>query len=650
MCLCETWLKVNRLPSFINYSVFYTFREENRQGGGLAIIVRNDLCVKEKVLSDFPQGYLEVNAVTIHGVGLAVDIMNVYNPSCNVSQMEFESYFDQLCSPSVVLGDFNAHHIMWTSSGAHNVTGNNLVSSLLTFPDLSLVTPRDLPTYYHVPSRKFSTLDLCFISPVFLPSAQVDLQTDLGSDHTPILLSISFKPVCTSSKSRKRWIFGSEKCWNDWRCNLPDPDNVTDLSSSYSAFSANLLQASTTVFKQTSGYVTPHFSKVWWNSECSTLVAERHRCKNRFRRHPTIQNLIALRKAECLAKRAVKAAKVSSFRDFCGTLNRTTPPSVVWQRIGKLSNKSGNRVTGPLIKNGVLFVDPVAKTDLLASHFEELLNRNVHTVDSQTLLLPVTGAMLDDAPREYNRVFIMSELTFAISSLRNSAAGHDGIHNYMLKNLPDQYLDWALAIINLSFTETCIPGEWKLTVLNPIVKPGKPSDNTENFRPLSLLPCFAKLMEKLINRRLNFVLESTNSFSPSQCGFRKRLCTLDQISLFERVIKRTLATKAYCVSVFFDLSSAYDTVFHLGLLYKLSQRGVSGRLLRWIAEFLKDRRFHVFYEGRYSTVRSVSVGVPQGAILSPTLFNVMVAYIPHVPHVTMSEYADDILIYSMGWN
>ena len=79
-------------------------------------------------------------------------------------------------------------------------------------------------------------------------------------------------------------------------------------------------------------------------------------------------------------------------------------------------------------------------------------------------------------------------------------------------------------------------------------------------------------------------------------------------------------------------------------------RGIRGKMPRWLQEFLTDRHFKVYFEGSYSSTRPITTGVPQGAILSPTLFNVMISDIPRVRNVYVSEYADDILIYATGWN
>ena len=649
VCLCETWLVEDRLPAFVNYTSFFVCRPQ-RNGGGLAILARNDLCVARKNIDAFPDGHLECQAVSVSGVHDCIDILNVYNPLYNVSAEEYMFYFQQLTAPNIVVGDSNAHHGLWSSKGRSNVSGNNLITALYSFPDLCLLTPRDFHTYFHVPTRQFSTLDLCFLSSELFSLANLSSLDDLGSDHVPLLISLNFAPIIVKFQTRQRWIFGQNDQWAIWRAALPPSVPVADFQSNYDLFAERLLDASLHTFKMTSGCPSPKYSKVWWTARCSALISERKRAKNLFHRHPTNDNLIFLRQVEARVKSAVKTAKKDSFKQFCNVLNRCTPTSLIWQRIGQLRGKSPRQVTMPLVVGGTALTHPTDKANALADHYELLFNKSSHQVDSQTLLLPVSLALLDDSLCDYNSPITMAELSCAIQMSRATAPGHDLIHNTMFQNMPDDYREWALSICNQSFDSSSLLPSWKLAHLNPIVKPLKDASFCNNFRPLSLLQCFSKLMGRIINRRLNYHLESGSYFSRTQAGFRKRLCTFDQIARLEQVIRHSLATRSYCIAIFFDLSGAYDSIYHLGLLYKLSRRGVKGKLLRWVKDFLTERTFQVLLGGSLSSTRPITTGVPQGSVLSPTLFNVMLADLPSTPHVHMAEYADDIVVFATGWN
>ena len=191
VCLCETWLKDNFVPTFINYTTYFLNRP-SKQGGGIAILVRNDVPSLKKDIHLFQSGFLEVQAVTVLNLGSSIDILNIYNPNNIISLQEYEHYFSQLGGRSVIVGDFNAHNPMWDTNSSPNAAGNNLVDSLINFPEFCLLTPQNLPTYYHVPTRKHSTLDLCFVTSNLLSNSEVSLEADLGSDHTPTIIKINF--------------------------------------------------------------------------------------------------------------------------------------------------------------------------------------------------------------------------------------------------------------------------------------------------------------------------------------------------------------------------------------------------------------------------------------------------------------------------
>jgi hypothetical protein len=222
-----------------------------------------------------------------------------------------------------------------------------------------------------------------------------------------------------------------------------------------------------------------------------------------------------------------------------------------------------------------------------------------------------------------------------MTSLKNSSPGLDRVHNKHLSLLPPEYKSWLLKIFNESFTSGTVPHEWKTALIIPISKPNKALTSTNSYRPISLLSCVAKLMERLVNGRLNFFLEQNHSFRASQGGFRPRLSAIDQVTRLDTAIRDSLRSKSVLVVVFCDFSNAFDTVWHNGLLYKLSRCGVQGRMLRWLRDYLTGRSFKVFFEGEYSVLHGIKAGVPQGAILSPTLFNVVMSDIPSVPGVRL---------------
>ena len=648
VCLCETWLKENRLPNFINYKPFFLCRQ-NRPGGGIAILVRSDICVKKIDLVDYVNSVLEVQAVTIYSNDKKLDILNIYNPNVNVSVGEFEHYFGQLCQDKVIVGDFNAHNNMWDTNSIENSSGDSLCQVLLNDPNLCLLTPTNFPTYFHTATRKFSTLDLCFVSSSLMSSSNVFLGEDMGSDHCPLKISINFKPDLTPFKRRKRWIFGNSKTWSDWRGALPvRTENESSLENSYNKFLQSLSDTSRKFFKSTKEIVNPKYSKTWWNQECEFYIKIRRNKKNIFHKHPTVENLVALRRAEADVKRITKKAKKDSFKNFSNVLTKDTPSGIIWKQIGRLTGKANKTYSQPINHNNQIITNSNHKANIIAEHYSSIFNNQFQGIGNNNFLLHITFALIDETEFDYNCKFIMNELICAISTLKDTTAGHDFLHNQMLKNLPIQYHKWILDIANESFNSSIILPDWKLAIILPILKPEKSPSEPSAYRPISLLPCFSKLIERLVCNRLNYVLEQGNRLSKTQGGFRRRMCTLDQISRLENSVRDALYNRQICIAVFFDISHAYDGIWHLGLLSELVRLNIRGKMLGWIREYLSNRKFQVYFEGEYSDKFDMSSGVPQGSILAPTLFNIMMSSIPHSENVKMAEYADDIVMFSSG--
>ena len=646
ICLTETWIRPPREPQLINYSPFFHHRLSST-GGGLAFYIRNDIMCLEKPLNKFENGKLEIQAVTIISNNDKIDILNLYNPNENISKEEFRFYFEQLGSSHIVSGDFNGHHSLWDDRQMANPTGRNLADILAEFDNLSLLTPKNFPTYYNIQNNSYSTLDLTIVSANLCNISSVSIGKDLGSDHFPVILEISVNLQMYTGKRRIKWIFDSD-LWNRFTSLLPEVESKPSLQEKYDFFVNSILETGKRVFKLTKEVYNIKYSKPWWNPDCERLISENHRAKNRFKNHPTTENYNLFKTKEKEASRIIKLSKEKSFKQFCNEINSNTPDKIIWNKIAALSKKYKPFRPTPIKFNDQLITCPKTKANKLAENFEKELNiKSVSEISSQ-ILIPSSIALIDECTDGYNMEITIDEMQDSISKLKPTCPGSDLIHNNFLKKLPKQYLEYLLNIFNLSFSTGKILKSWKSSIVIPTVKPDKDIMLTDSYRPISLLPCIPKLLEKIINKRLNFHLESNFKLSSSQNGFRKRLSTIDQIAKLENCIRTTYIERKICLVIFIDLSKAYDTIWHAGLIYKLQQSGLKGKILKWIYEYISNRTFNVFFEGEYSCEKDITSGVPQGSSLSPTLFNVMINDIPKLQGVVLSEYADDITFYCYG--
>ena len=151
----------------------------------------------------------------------------------------------------------------------------------------------------------------------------------------------------------------------------------------------------------------------------------------------------------------------------------------------------------------------------------------------------------------YNKDFNLDELVEAIQLSHDSATCPDEIHYQMLKHLPDASLETLLNIFNYIWTTGKFPDGWQYATIIPIPKPGKDPAEPKNYRPIALTSCLCKTLERMINKRLTWFLESNNHISRFQSGFISDRSTTDNSVRLETFIRDAFIKKEHVVAVFF---------------------------------------------------------------------------------------------------
>ena len=243
-----------------------------------------------------------------------------------------------------------------------------------------------------------------------------------------------------------------------------------------------------------------------------------------------------------------------------------------------------------------------------------------------------------DNAETYNQHFSLSELKDALSK------AHD-IHYQFLKHLPDTSLSVVLKTFNDIWETGNVPKSFKEATIIPIPKPGKDITNPNNYRPIALTSCICKTLERMINERLVWYLEKNNIITEFQSGFRHQRSTNDHLVRLETFIREAFIKKEHLVAVFFDLEKAYDTTWKYGKMNDLHEIGLKGRLPIFVQNFLSNREFKVRVGSTLSEAHNQEQGVPQGSILSVTLFSLKINNIVKClnPGVDCSLYVDDFL-------
>ena len=203
-------------------------------------------------------------------------------------------------------------------------------------------------------------------------------------------------------------------------------------------------------------------------------------------------------------------------------------------------------------------------------------------------------------------------------------------------------------IFNQSLQTGIIPSAWKFSNVTPIYKKGDKSD-PGNFRPISVVPVAAKLLEKLIANQLRSYMESYHLLHDHQGAYRCGRSS-DQILLFtvDKIVNALDSGSVVCAA-FLDMRKAFDSLDHVTLLQRLQELGVHNTELRWFWNYLSDRYQRVKCGDLFSDWGAVRGGIPQGSALGPLLFLIYVNSMPNqVKHGVLLQFADDTCLICCG--
>ena len=641
-CLQETFLKPNDTFTLKGFNIYnHIHLDCLRASGGSSLLVHSTLPQRQiKLKTD-----LQAVAVSVT-LEKEITFCSVYiPPSYLLKSEQLTSLLQQLPSPYMLVGDFNSHNVLWGCND--NDPRGELIEDFITKNDICLMNDKS-NTYLDSGKGTFSSLDLSLCHPsLYLDYDWSVCEDQRGSDHFPILI----ESVQTHDEAHNpKWKLNKA----DWDlfhtlCNESLTDTfLSDSSDPITDFTSSLINISEKCIPKTS--TNPKKSNPWYNDDCKEAIKQRKDTLSKFCKFPTHENLNSYRNSRANARRTIKSAKRKSWRTYVSNLNYKTPTKKVWDMVRKISGKSKSASYHHLNYN-FNNANETASTkqdiaDTLASQFCSNSSTSHYSEEFQKYKKEQEKTKLhfkSSNNEEYNTPFNLDELKDAISKAHDTATGPDEVHYQILKHLPPKSLLALLDIFNDMWETGKFPESWELATIIPIPKPGKDHAEPNSYRPIALTSCLCNTLERMINVRLVWYLESNNLISPVQSGFRSERSTNDNLVRLETFIRDAFVAKEHVVAVFFDLEKAYDTTWRHGIMRDLHDLGIRGRLATFIENFLADRWIQVRVGSTLSEKFDQAQGVPQGSILSTTLFNIKINSIMDCldPKTDGSLYVDD---------
>lgn len=240
----------------------------------------------------------------------------------------------------------------------------------------------------------------------------------------------------------------------------------------------------------------------------------------------------------------------------------------------------------------------------------------------------------------------LSTNSFSVSRLikelnGKKSAGPDGISNYLIKRLSPLFVARLAGIYDACLWQEYFPAAWKLAKILPFYKKGEKTDPS-NFRPISLVNCLGKILEKIILSNLLPEIATLKLIPNYQAGFRAGHSCVDLAAALRDTIIHKRSMKLHTAVCLLDIKKAFDSVWIAGLCWKLAYFGISRNLIGIITSFLSNRAAFVSIGNCNSPEFPIKRGVPQGTVLGPQLYNLYVADQPSPANRgDLYQFADD---------
>ncbi|OOY49087.1 hypothetical protein BOV97_13130, partial [Solemya velum gill symbiont] len=314
----------------------------------------------------------------------------------------------------------------------------------------------------------------------------------------------------------------------------------------------------------------------WLDTHIKRKIRARKRAYRKAKRKNTHFYWEKFRKLRNETVAAIRKNKISYYNNLSNKLQNThLSPADWWKTLKSFISTKEQQPIPPLHINGEIITDNIEKANILNNFFVQQTYINETNVNIPTL-------------NQYSGTFVLNYVQFTplevhsvLSTLPlGKASGPDGISNRILREAANELSVPLCDLFNKSLDKCIVPKIWKQAHVTAVFKKGDPS-LVQNYRPISLLNTIEKAFERLIFKYLYNHLMKINFLTPMQSGFTPGDCTTNQLLSIYNSFCRALDEGKEIRVIFFDISKAFDKVWHRGLIAKLKAAGISGKFLEW---------------------------------------------------------------------
>lgn len=636
--LNETFFKEMHKPFFYNYTIHRNDRL-NGNGGGVALLVRKD--INHRVLPALNTRYVENLSIEIFINNKRVQITTAYSPRFHQSFSNDIKMLAPNNNEFILLGDLNAKHHSWNCS--YNNSAGNALFNLQLLQNFFVYFPTDPTLYPHQQNCIPSTVDIA-LSNLSNPLRITALDYEMTSDHRPVLCSISGRLRQDHSPTfvhkYTNWNTFQDVVNRGINISMRNYGSISLIDKEIQKFTQLILLArniATPTNTETKSFTLPQ--------NILRLIGQRRKVKRKeIRSNNFSQRSFYKQWCKFLSRRIDEKINAIRNKEWSNLLENMRPGDKRFWKVSRSLRCKGKKNIPHLTNGNIRFISDSEKAEQLARVFHnshELTLSYYHSID-QEVNRTVT-ALKAEPPCQEDIIPISSEevLSILIRLKSSKAPGFDGITNKILKKLPTKAVELLVLLFNSCMRLNYFPKVFKKAKVVAIPKLNKPPNNPSSYRPISLLSCLGKVFEKLIHERINDFAEEANVISENQFGFKRGHSTIHQVGRIKNKIINHKRNRRSTGLILLDIEKAFDTVWHNGLLYKLLSANTPKYLCKIVAEYLENREFIVVVNNSPSDPKPIPAGLPQGSILSPTLYSIYTSDFKPPSIVDTAYYADD---------
>jgi hypothetical protein len=657
----ETNLKSERPFSLMGYNIFRNDRV-GKNGGGVLLAVKRHIKCRE--ILNKTSHMNELIAVEIETQSLkSILISSIYLPPTAKIDINIFNELYNINNNCIIVGDLNATFYHMGSVKA-NTRGRQL-QELLKDGYIECVED-DIITF----EKNDYEVKLDWIlgsQPLLSFISNVETYPPIGplSGHKPLTFDISIgaepKPtsprISLNFKAAKWPLFRSKldqqlMLWDNDRC----LDSALEIEE-YTSFITNSILVAT---KEAIPPPKPMNTSYTLSEASKSLIKQKHQAYRRWKKTGDYMDKHQYYISKVLLTNSLRNDRRDKFNLLMSSLCKNRMYSdKVWLTVRRFYSKRIKQTFASIMEyNNTTATSDKEKADLFADYFEN----EVYSLPADTL------PFHDQITSQINNIknknlaalnttkwkkITTKEVKDHIKQLRNSSTGPDNIHNRCLKNHSELLVQHLTKLFNLILKQGYIPTKWKMANIILLLKPKKDKQHPSSYRPISLLSCLGKLLEKIIKQRLMLELERRNILPQHQAGFRPGKSTIYNIVRLERYAQSQLRRprrRQHSAAILFDIKAAFDSVWHDGLIYKLNDFRLPRYIINYLISFLHNRTAAIEIENVLSRQFNLKSGTPQGSPLSPLLYIIYTAdSMNGLPtHTEHGLFADDTALWTSG--